>query len=263
MKRLAVLLTSLVVGLGISALTAVSASATEGGPILGTSAGGETRIDTGSRGPTESSSNEGSSWEVFEKAGNLFHGLVFHGVKVGAPLLLSCTSAGQSTGTVVTPRLNVFTGWISKEKNEAGIDFQPVEGTTIATFSCEGGVAVKWTGSIIAHVPANSSSSEQHINLLAEGSVQSPEKFEGGVKDVLESEFSNAEGKFKTALTEQNMTLTKTGGGNFELNTVANPSQPEFGRCQKVKNTEVSHFEDSNCSKAKVGKGLYNFDPAL
>jgi hypothetical protein len=188
-----------------------------------------------------------------------------------------CNSAGQPSGTVVTFPLSTELGWINKSAGEVGEDFKPASGELLAEFECEG-LGVKVKGSVIAHSePKNEMTNDGKVNLYA-GTFpfkNTPESFEGGTTDVLKSQFTGAEVFESESLQEQRNVDVKNHGNSSvcklkkgvekckpvgsETSTIANPAQPEFGRCDKQKGGKYS---ETNCvSLAEPGKGKYEFVP--
>lgn len=275
MKRLSVLGLCLVAAFAFSVLVAASASAkkAEHGELKLLSSGGPAHLGT-PKATITSTSNTGTSTITSGTAGTAVSS--FFGVEIESTGL-KCTSAGQSAGTVVTKELAEETGWISKAKNEAGVDFKPASGLYLAEFSCEGGIAAKVRNSVIGHVtPLNTTGLSTTLNLIADGTGKenSPHEFEGGAKDTLESELSSAPGIFSGSVqVQENVTVTNHGNASVcklkkgvekckpvgaEFNTISNPARPEFGRCDK-KGAGVK-YSDTNCT-IPAEKGKYGFVP--
>jgi len=276
MKRLSVLGLCLVAGLAFSALVASSAMATkaEHGVLKLLSSGGSSHLGT-PKATITSTSNSGTSTITSGTAGTAFSS--FHNVEIETTGL-KCTSAGQPTGVVETKELAEETGWISKAKNEAGVDFKPASGSFLAEFSCEGGISAKVRNSVIGKVtPVNTAGLSTELNLVADGTGKrnSPHEFEGGASDTLESELSSAPGLFSESVqVQEHVTVTNRGNESVcklkkgvekckippsaELNTISNPARPEFGRCDK-KGAGVK-YSDPNCTVV-AEKGKYGFVP--
>jgi hypothetical protein len=280
MKRLSVLGLCLVAGVAFSALVASSAMATktEHGEFFLLSSGGSSHLGT-PKATITSTSNSGTANITSATAGTATS--TFHNVEIETTGL-KCTSAGQPTGVVETKLLSEETGWISKAKNEAGVDFKPASGEFLAEFSCEGGISAKVRNSVIGHVtPLNTAGLSQQLNLVADGTGKenAPHEFEGGAKDTLESELSTAPGVFSGSVqVQENVTVTNHGNSSVckkklkkgvetekcktvasgELNTLSNPARPEFGRCDK-KGAGVK-YSDPNCTVV-AEKGKYGFVP--
>jgi hypothetical protein len=276
MRRLSVLGLCLVAAFAFTALVASSAMATkaEHGELSLVSSGGASHLGT-PKATITATSNAGTGHLTSATAGTATS--KFFNVEVETTGL-KCTSAGQPTGTVETKLLSEETGWISKAKNEAGVDFKPASGEFLAEFSCEGGIAAKVRNSVIGHVtPLNTAGLTTELNLIANGTgkANSPESFEGGSKDVLESELSTAPGVFSESVqVQEHVTVTNHGNSSVcklkkgvekckpaatgELNTIANPARPEFGRCDKK--GAGTKYSDSNCTIV-AEKGKYGFVP--
>jgi hypothetical protein len=186
---------------------------------------------------------------------------------------LKCHSAGEPVGIVKSKGLTLGTGWISKP-TEAGIDLKPASGYLFEV-ECEGGTRVKIKGSVIGKVtPLNTSTLELKLNLVPNASkkANSPEKFEGGLQEILESEWEGTPGEFETVLQlEASLKnhgntsvckMRKTGSVckplPFEFYTLN--GTPEFGRCVKG---GAKNYSDSNCtvSPAPGHRGKYGFIP--
>jgi len=275
MKRLSVLGLCFVAAFAFSALVASSAFAkkAEHGELSLTSSGGPAHLGT-PKATITSTSNAGTANLTSATAGGATS--KFFGVEVETTGL-KCQSAGQAKGVVETFKLTEETGWISKAKSEAGVDFKPASGLLLAEFSCEGGITAKVRGSVIGHVtPLNTTGLSTTLNLIANGTGKenSPEQFEGGAKDILESELSTAPGVFSPSVqVQENVTVTNHGNASVcklkkgvekckpvgaEFNTISNPARPEFGRCDK-KGPGVKYV-DPNCTTTGE-KGKYGFAP--
>jgi hypothetical protein len=276
MKRLSVFGLCIVASVVFSALVASSALAAkaEHGELYLLSSGGPAHLGT-PHATITSTSNEGTAHINSATSGKATSN--FKGVEIETTGL-KCTSAGKGKGEVETKPLTEATGWISKAKNEAGVDFKAESGEFLAEFECEGGTKAKVRASVIGHVtPLNTMGLSTELNLIPEGvgKNNSPRSFEGGPTDVLESELSTAPGIFSESVqVQEHVTVTNHGNSSVckvkkgvekckplpaELNTVA-AAQPEFGRCVKGGSKE---FSDSNCmTRPEPGKkGKYGFNP--
>lgn len=106
----------------------------------------------------------------------------FTGCKVLS--IFSCTSTGQSTGTIVTGTLPFHLKYIAGFTKTTGVLITPPANGIFAQFSCAGGLAtaeVKGNG-VIGHVSApacNESSTNATIGLTASGTTQTYTKVEG------------------------------------------------------------------------------------
>jgi hypothetical protein len=277
MKRFTILGLCAVVALAFSALLATGAQAkkSEKGELVLESKNGQSHLGT-SKGNIVASDAEGGGHITTATSGTAettFHGteseiVGFAGVK--------CTNTGTA-GEVKTEKLAEESGWIDKAKEEAGVDFKPASGLYLAKFEC-GALKVQVKDSVIGHVtPLNVMSADSKLDLIPNltGTANSPEKFEGGSKDVLETEFSAFAGtEFESLQEQRNINVHNHGNlsvckikkgvekckpGQAEFNTVANPAQPEFGRCVKKKKTGA--YSDANCA-TKVGTGgNFEFNP--
>jgi len=279
MKRLSVLGLCLVAAFALSAAVASSAFAikAEHGEFVLLSSGGPAHLGT-PKATITSTSNSGTAHITTASGGTATS--KFFNVEIETTGL-KCTSAGQATGTVETKLLTEEPGWISKAKNEAGVDFKPASGEFLAEFSCEGGISAKVRNSVIGHVtPLNTAGTEQKLNLIADetGKENSPHNFEGGSKDTLESELSSAPGVFSGSVqVQENVTVKNHGNSSVckkklkkgvetekckvpasgEFYTLAGP-KPEFGRCDKK--GAGTKYSDNNCTIANE-KGKYGFVP--
>jgi len=278
MKRFTVLGLCLMTAFAISVLVASGASAakTEHGEMVVTSSGGEAHLGT-EAGSITSTSNHGKGNLTGPGGGTSSSD--FEGVEAVAAKA-KCNSAGKPEGNVETFPLSEGTGWISKAKNEAGVDFKPASGEFLAEFVC-GPVKVKVKGSVIGHVtPLNTASLSTQLNLIPDETkkANSPHNFEGGPTDVL---LSNINGSEVGESLQQQENVTVTNHGNSTVCKVkikkgvetekCKPSaagefytlngSPEFGRCDKKGG--ASNFTDSSCTvlAAPGKKGKYGFVP--
>jgi hypothetical protein len=234
--------------------------------------GGESRLVT-SKGTFRSSQNSGPI-ELTRATGG-FGALTFEALE--APFGSKCNSAGEPSGKVQTVLLGAELGWISRAKEEVGFDLKPVSGAYLAELECEG-VVVKLKGSVIGHVsPNNVSSIDMRLDFFgSEGAAlrNEPQSFEAGPTDVLTTEFSTASGvEQETVLQQSNIDLRVRGNasecrlrkgvekckpGRLEVSTIANPAQPEFGRCRKK--GPGTKYADPNCTTTGE-RGKYGFAP--
>jgi hypothetical protein len=275
MKRLSVLGLCLVASFAFSVLIASSAMATktEHGEMIVISIGGSSHLGT-PKATITSTRNEGTGHLTSATGGTAtskFENVEVEGTGV------KCQSGGTA-GIVETKLLSEETGWLSKAKNEAGVDFKPASGPFLAEFACGGGLSFKVRSSVIGHVtPLNTAGLSTELNLIPEGvgKTNSPEQFEGGAKDVLESESSAAPGVFSDSVqVQEHVSVTNHGNASVcklkkgvekckpssagEFNTIANPARPEFGRCDK-KGAGIK-YSDTNCT-VEAAKGKYGFVP--
>jgi hypothetical protein len=275
MRRWTTVGISLLAALCVVALTAVSAlAAGERGELVLTGAGGPARLRTTSATWTSTA----SEWHIdVTAATSATASVTFHDVEEEGTGL-KCTSAGQEKGTIASKPLTLETGWISREQNEVGVDFKPATGSTLLEQDCEGGLSISWKDSVIGHwTPLNTSGREAELNLIPNltGTANSPESVGGGPKDVLEAEYSSAPGvESEGVWIVEHVKVTNHGNSsackvkkgaerckpaNFELNTIANPARPEFGRCKKEAGGQ---YEDSGCTKlASARRGKDEFVP--
>ncbi len=100
-----------------------------------------------------------------------------------APKGAACTSAGQTSGTIVTTTLTSTLGVINAAKKEIGVSLEGPEGV-FAEFTC-GETRVVITGSVIGKVPTNKMESKFSVAYSAAKGKQKPEQFEGAPKDTL------------------------------------------------------------------------------
>lgn len=277
MKRFTVFGLCIVAAFAMSVLVAAGAQAkkVEHGEEVVESHNGPAHLGT-SKGNIISSSAEGTGHLTSATSGTAtttFQGteseiVGFAGVK--------CTNTGTA-GEVKTELLAEETGWISKSKNEAGVDFKPASGSYLAQFEC-GALKVKVKRSVIGHVtPLNVDSADSKLDLTPNitGTANSPANFEGGPIDTLETEFSAFPGtEFESLQQQENINVHNHGNasvcklkkgkekckpGQAEFNTIANPARPEFGRCDKLKGGK---YGEANCATvAEPGKGKFEFVP--
>lgn len=272
MKRFKVFGLCLIASFAFSAMVAVGAQAKgEHGPMVVTSSGGLSEFGGGGKGALHSPANHGGGEFTTGTKGTAYS--IFEGVELESTGL-KCTSAGEPAGDVKTETLTEETGWITKP-SEAGVDFKAAA-TYLAQFNCGGTVEFKVTGSAIGQIsPLNTSSLTSQLNLRpnAAKTVNSPEKFETGARDILESSVNGAS-PTESYQQQENVTVTNHGNSSVckvkkgkekckpvpaEINTVYNPAQPEIGRCEKAKGGKYS---DANCTDAVSAKGKFEFYPA-
>ena len=181
-----------------------------------------------------------------------------------------CQSEGAALGVIKTFLLENELGWISKEKEEVGIDFKPgpENAKYLAEFKCEG-LGVKVEGSVIGRMgPLNKMGTETSEDFTGEGVTQNPTKFEGQLEDTLKT-LTTLSGNEPLKSVQKVEGTTK----NDEVEGRKDPGEirtlggtPEFGRCQEQKK---GHYADSNCTKEKFkekdGKkkyvGKYEWEP--
>jgi len=277
MKRFTVLGLCLLTAFAISVLVASSASAakTEHGEEVVTSSGGEAHLGT-EAGSITSTSNHGKGNLTSPTGGTSTSD--FEGVEAPAAKA-KCESAGKPEGNVETFLLAEGTGWISKAKGEAGVDFKPAAGEFLAEFTC-GPLKIKVKGSVIGHVtPLNTAALSSQLNLIPDETkkANSPHNFEGGPADVLLSNINGSE-VGESLQQQENVTVTNHGNSTVckvkikhevmtekckpsaagELSTVN--GTPEFGRCDKGGSKT---YTDNNCTTlpAPGKKGKYAFVP--
>jgi hypothetical protein len=271
MKRFTAFGLCLVAAFALSMLAAASAFAkTEHGESVVRSSGGAAHLGT-KEGSITSTANHGTGNLTGPTGGtarSVFEGVEF--AAVGA----KCHSAGKPEGTVETFLLSEGTGWIKKAApQEAGVDFKPASGSFLAEFVCGPGT-VKVHGSVIGHVtPLNTAGLETKLNLVSNGTgkANSPESFEGGSKDILETNLNGVE--IGESLQEQ-LNVSVVNHGNSSVCKVKKgvekckpvPSgefytlngTPEFGRCDKQAG---GTFSDTSCTNKVTKKGKYAFVP--
>jgi hypothetical protein len=198
-------------------------------------------------------------------------------------LAQKCKSEGQTTGTIKTYFLVAEIGWVSKAKNEVGLDFKPgpENATLLAKFACAGD-EFEVKGSVIgALTPINEMGTESKqvfAGLAGEPFTQEIQNLEGMPKDTLITQAVKViEGEHESA--QYTIATTKTEDVEVEnakglKEKVPDPAEiwtiggtPEFGRCQAHKK---GHYSDKNCTKEsfkenkkheKKYTGKYEFEP--
>lgn len=102
----------------------------------------------------------------------------------------ACTSEGAAEGEIVTSTLVGKLGIIHYEpdpsKEQVGISLAPASGTTFAELTCDG-LKVVVRGSVIHPVTKNTMLLEENEKYTEKKGKQTPEQFEGGPVDVLET----------------------------------------------------------------------------
>jgi hypothetical protein len=272
MKRLSVLGLCVVASFTFSVLGASSAFAkkAEHGELVLAASGGPAHLGT-PKATITSTNNTGTANVTSGTGGTAIN--TFDGVEI-EKTGLKCNSAGKTGGVVETKLLSEGTGWINKAKQEAGVDFKAASGEFLAEFACEGGLSAKVRASVIgAAGPINTSALSGNLVLTQGGSglENTPEKFEGGTRDVLESETSATPGTFFTSVQVQSDTISNHGNAsvcklkkgvpsckptNWEMS--GNGATPEFGRCDKK--GAGTKYSDTNCT-VPAAKGKYGFVP--
>jgi len=272
MKRLSVLGLCVVASFAFSVLAASSAFAkkAEHGELVLAASGGPAHLGT-PKATITSTNNTGTGNITSASGGTAVN--TFDGVEIESTGL-KCNSAGKTGGVVETKELTENTGWIDKSKGEAGVDFKAASGEFLAEFACEGGLSAKVRASVIgAAGPIETSALAGTLKLTQNGSglENKPEKFEGGTRDVLESETSAAPGVFSTSVQVQEDTISNHGNAsvcklkkgvesckptNWEMS--GKGATPEFGRCDKK--GAGTKYSDTNCTIPNV-KGKYGFVP--
>jgi hypothetical protein len=109
-----------------------------------------------------------------------------------------CQNSGATNGEITTKELEGDLGFISHPKKlKMGWDLKPVSESNLVVFECGGanevlgkslgtGVTRELQGSVIGKVePIDKMSGEQAVFYEATGTTQTPQHFEGGVKDTL------------------------------------------------------------------------------
>ena len=97
-----------------------------------------------------------------------------------------CTSAGAATGEVVTSSLEGELGWKEILHSQVALALFPTgEVGPFAEFKC-GSTAVVIVGSVLVPVTADAMSTTSVMEYVAVKGDQKPQKFEGGLEDVLE-----------------------------------------------------------------------------
>jgi len=104
----------------------------------------------------------------------------------------------------------------TKAKDKVANRYVPTGGGHFVDFAC-GGIAVEVRGAVLNPVTANAMKLTATVKFVAKGGKQKPEKFVGGVKEVLESKFSNVPGEFEQS--GQTLTTIQTNEEKLEINT--------------------------------------------
>jgi Regulator of chromosome condensation (RCC1) repeat len=128
-----------------------------------------------------------------------------------------CKTAGHAEGELVTSTLEGTLGWENKALKHVANDLFPVgHSGPLLEFSCAG-VPVQVRGSVIVKVASGKMlplTKTETVTFAAAKGKQTPEQFEGGVKDVLESSFGV--GAFEQ--TGLKMTTIQTSEEQLEIN---------------------------------------------
>ena len=128
-----------------------------------------------------------------------------------------CNTANHAEGELVTSTLEGVLGWDSKPLKTVANDLYPVgHFGPLLEFSCAG-VSVQVQGSVIVKVASGKMlplTKTETVTFASSGAKQTPERFEGGVKDVLESSFGA--GAFEQ--TGLKMTTIQTSEERLETN---------------------------------------------
>jgi alpha-tubulin suppressor-like RCC1 family protein len=127
-----------------------------------------------------------------------------------------CTSAGAATGEVVTSSLEGELGWKEILHSQVALALFPTgEVGPFAEFKC-GSTGVVVVGSVLVPVTTDTMSTSSVLEYTAVKGDQKPQKFEGGLKDVLEFSFGGEAFK-RFGLTT---TITQTSEEAVEVNSV-------------------------------------------
>jgi hypothetical protein len=137
---------------------------------------------------------------------------------------LKCKSSkgGEIEGEI---KVNDLEGLIGIEKlgethakDKVANRYRPIGGGHFVDFAC-GGIAVEVQGAVLNPVTANAMKLTATVKFVAKGGKQKPEKFVGGVKEVLESKFSNVPGAtFEQS--GQTLTTVQTNEEKLEISTL-------------------------------------------
>jgi hypothetical protein len=119
--------------------------------------------------------SETSTATSLKSSGNIFFNTQLSGIK--------CKSAGAKEGEVKTAPYTATLGFISKAKNEVGLEIKPNEGETLMKFTC-GVVSVEIKGAVIGSIGPVNKLVEVGGHLTTEFAQvegkQAIKKFEGG-----------------------------------------------------------------------------------
>jgi alpha-tubulin suppressor-like RCC1 family protein len=125
-----------------------------------------------------------------------------------------CATSGFAAGELVTNALEGEPGWENKPKKKVALDlFAETSGQPVLAFTC-GAVPVTIRGSLLVKLGAGKMSTTETLKYAGTAGKQKPEKFEGGLKDVLESSFSEGPVE-QAALT---LTTVRTAEEKIETN---------------------------------------------
>ena len=218
MTRLQTLGVALIAVLALAAVAVSSASAatcttkpcfTGTFPNTYTSSSGAGTLETKSGTKVKCSSDSTEGGEITgEKTGKL-KSVVFKGCESSG---FKCSTKGAASGEIKTVELETTLGYINKSTKEVGIALKPKGGGDFVTFECTALVKVTVKGAVIGVMtPVNSETMKYTLKFTQTGGKQTPQKFEGGSTDILESEIDGS-GKFEESgeQTEDALTLAKT-----------------------------------------------------
>lgn len=128
-----------------------------------------------------------------------------------------CTSAGASTGEIVTSSLEGTLGWTSFATEAVALDLGPAGGAgPFAEFNC-GATAIVVRGSVLVNMGTDKMAKERALKYEVSKGKQKPEEFEGLPPDVLEA--SLAGGSYEHAYLT--VTATQYSEEDVEVNTAA------------------------------------------
>jgi len=126
-----------------------------------------------------------------------------------------CATTGFAAGEIVTNTLEGELGWENKAKKAVALDLlAAVSGQPVAAFTCSA-AAVSIRGSVLVKLGAGKMSATETVKYSGTAGKQKPEHFEGGLKDVLETSFSEGGSFEQTALT---LTAVRTSEEKIETN---------------------------------------------
>jgi len=175
---------ALAVALAFAGLAAGSASALSISPSSFNGVGSGNLVAFASVGTNVSTCESSAlNWTVSGGSGGAFEAEKLRGCKkpVGGTSV-SCTTPGQTAGTIALSKLNASLVYLDAAKTKFGYMLTPATGTTVAEFSCGGFFQYKWTGSVLGQItnPAlNVETKSATLSFTASGTSQTYQQVEG------------------------------------------------------------------------------------
>ena len=149
-----------------------------------------------------------------------------------------CTTTGLSEGELESSKLEGTLGFENRTSNEVGLDLYPSgRSGTFMQFSCDGS-SIVLTGSLIGSITADKMATTGALRFKASNSIQKPEAFEAGSKDVLLSSLDGAAPE-QAGLT-LGTTQTYEEAAEIKRGRIGSASEPLLGSCERCRGRGMS-----------------------